>query len=164
MKTIEPGTSFSGGASGKSFAVGLALGDRDVARLLDEPRELAVGDLGAIHPEAGDRHLVNGLGVGHRGVVGPHPERAAGHPDHAFRSRAGRGLIRAAREPLSSARSVGRVASAGDQVCEPVEFGLEAGFADQSGRLVGRSGGVVAAGEGQEAHDRAAIRSERSRG
>ncbi len=84
VNTIEPGTSFSGGASGKSLGSGGRSAIGDVGGLLDESRKLAVGDLGPIHPEPGDGHFVNRLGVGHRRIVGPHPERAAGNPDHPF--------------------------------------------------------------------------------
>ena len=91
--------------AGVLFGGGLAFGDGDVAGGPDELIELGVGDLGQVHPEAGDADAVGGLGVrepgeqsgtdrvaGVRGGVlldggiggrTAHQELAARYPDHA---------------------------------------------------------------------------------
>lgn len=59
-----------------------ALRARDMARGIDEARELCIGHFVAIDPEGVDAHLVHGalLGIA---VVGPHPEAPGAHGDEA---------------------------------------------------------------------------------
>src|SRR5262245_42679036 len=65
----------------KGFGARRPLGNRHVARLLDEARELFVGDGALVDPEPADRHGVHRTFFGIVGR-GAHLEGAAGDPRH----------------------------------------------------------------------------------
>jgi hypothetical protein len=75
---------------GELLRVGLLLGDGLVPRCLDELGELAVGHLGAVHPEAVHVDGVDGVAIVLRWLA--HPELTAGHPDHSAGAAPGRPL------------------------------------------------------------------------
>ena len=70
-----------------------ALGDGAVVGRAHEPREVGVGDFGAVHPETVDVDAVNRVGVGERRLPA-HRELASRNPDHPGRRRSrGRGRV-----------------------------------------------------------------------
>ena len=83
VNTTEPATKFSRGAVRIVFCARLTLCDRYVVCCLNESGELFIGNVGLIHPEPIDVHAMPGFSVWHVVVVGPHPELAAGNPDHS---------------------------------------------------------------------------------
>ncbi len=105
------GGELGGRHAGVSLRIERPLGRGDVARRLDELRELGVRDLRPIHPERADGDAVPRVGVDHVRIVGPHGERAARDPHHPFRCGAGwRGFghLRRGQRLLGDVGSAGR--------------------------------------------------------
>ena len=67
--------------AGVVLRVGRNLRERDVACRLDKFAKLQVGDRSGVHPEAVDRHPMDGRFLGVM-LVRAHREGAAGNPNH----------------------------------------------------------------------------------
>ena len=80
-----------------------------VASIFHEEAELAVGDLGLVHPETIDVCFVDWPGIGEqrlsvgRHLVATHPKRTSRNPNHAFRRRSGAAALLTWMGPRSSA-------------------------------------------------------------